>query len=79
MNQKLEEVIQSYILNDEMGALVRYLDEIKVDEATKEEMIQAIKMFRLKVLYDVLLDKFEMILSNEEKEKYKRERQCFFA
>ena len=79
MNQKLEEVIQSYILNDEMGVLVRYLDEIKVDEATKEEMIQAIKMFRLKVLYDVLLEKFEMMLSDEEKEKHKRERQCFFA
>lgn len=79
MNQKLEDVIQSYILNDEMGALVSYLDEIKVDELTKEEMVQAIKMFRLKVLYDVLLDKFEMMLSNEEKEKYERERQCFFA
>lgn len=76
MNQKLEDVIQSYILNDEMGALVSYLDEIKVDELTKEEMVQAIKMFRLKVLYDVLLDKFEMMLSNEEKEKYERERQC---
>lgn len=50
MNQKLEDVIQSYILNDEMGALVSYLDEIKVDEFTKEEMVQAIKMFRLKVL-----------------------------
>ena len=79
MNQKLEDVIQSYILNDEMGALVSYLDEIKVDEFTKEEMVQAIKMFRLKVLYDVLLDKFEMMLSNEEKEKYERERQCFFV
>lgn len=79
MNQKLEDVIQSYILNDEMGALVSYLDEIKVDELTKEEMVQAIKMFRLKVLYDVLLDKFEVMLSNEEKEKYKRERQYFFA
>ena len=67
MNQKLEDVIQSYILNDEMGALISYLDEIKVDELTKEEMVQAIKMFRLKVLYDVLLDKFEMMLSNEEK------------
>lgn len=78
MNQKFENVIQGYILKDEMIVLVRYLDEMKVNKDTKEEMVQAMQMFRLRVLYDVFLTRFRIMLSDEEKEKYERECQSFF-
>lgn len=66
MREKLDDYINRYINNDEYDEMVGYIGSMPDNDKGKNELIECIFQFDIKVLYHMFFEKYNLYITLEE-------------
>ncbi len=73
----MEELMELF-WNDEEELFEQRLDEMEATRDNAEELLEAIEAYDMPLLYQQLLDKYESVLTDEERERVRRRYEARF-